>query len=91
MAELQGISDAITALVEQQATGSEAIAEQLTVIADEISQFQAGDPISQAELDELEAKIRAAADTATQQAAQIRSNSQQIAGIVPDSPTPPPA
>jgi hypothetical protein len=88
MDQLQGIHDAIGVLTESQAQGSEAIAAQLTVIADELSQFSAG-AISQADLAAVEAKIRDAAAIATQQAADIRANSQQITTIVPDTPAPP--
>ena len=85
MADLSGIHDALVQLTEQQAQGSEAIAEQLSVIASEIEQLNAGS-IDQADLDELAAQVRAAAQTATDQAAQIRANSQQISGMVPDEP-----
>lgn len=85
MDRLEGITQAINALVEQQAVGDEAIAAQLTVIADEISQLNAGS-ITDAELDALETRIRDAAATAERQAADIRANSQQITGIVPEAP-----
>lgn len=90
MAELSGIRDAIVHLTEQQAQGSEAIAEQLNVIASEIEQLNTAS-IEQADLDELAAQIRAAAQTATDQAAAIRANSQQISGMVPDAPPQPTA
>lgn len=85
VAELQGIKDAIAQLSEQQAAGSDAIAAQLTVIADEIAQLNSAS-ISQDELDALEKQIRDAAQVASDQAAQIRANSQQISGMVPDAP-----
>jgi hypothetical protein len=85
MADLQGIQAEIAHLSEQQAAGSDAIAAQLTVIADEVSQINA-ETIKQEDLDALAAQIRQAAQVATDQAAQIRANSEQIAGIVPDAP-----
>ena len=90
MADLQGIKDAIVALTAQQADGSDAIAQQLTVIADEISQLNA-ETIKQEDLDALAQQIREAAAVAEQQATQIRANSDQIAGMVPDEPPAPPA
>jgi predicted XRE-type DNA-binding protein len=88
MATLQGIQHEIANLVAQQATGADAIATQLTVIADEISQLDAAQ-LQQADLDVLAAQIREAAMTAEQQAAQIRANSQQIGGMVPEAPATP--
>jgi hypothetical protein len=85
MADLQGIQAEIANLSEQQAAGSDAIAAQLTVIADEISQINA-ETIKQEDLDALAAQVRQAAQVATDQATQIRANSAQIAGIVPDAP-----
>lgn len=85
MAELSGIHAAIVELTNQQAAGSDAIATQLTTIADEIAQLNTA-AISQDDLDAIEQQIRAAAQLAADQAAQIRANSQQIAGMVPDEP-----
>lgn len=87
VAELQGIRDAMAELGTQQAAGSEAIASQLTVIANEIAQLDA-EAISQEQIDKLAGDIRAAAQLAEEQAAQVRANSQQIAGMVPDDPPP---
>jgi hypothetical protein len=85
MAELTGIEDAIVTLGTQQAAGSDAIAAQLTAIADEISQINA-ETIAQADLDALAQQIRDAAAVAEKQAADIRTNTASIAGIVPDTP-----
>jgi hypothetical protein len=85
MAELTGIQDAIVTLGTQQAAGSDAIAAQLTAIADEISQINA-ETIAQADLDALAQQIRDAAAVAEKQAAAIRTNTASIAGIVPDAP-----
>jgi hypothetical protein len=85
MAELTGIREAIATLGTQQAAGSDAIAAQLTAIADEISQINA-ETIVQADLDALAQQIRDAAKVAEDQATAIRTNTAQIAGIVPDAP-----
>jgi hypothetical protein len=85
MAELTGIQDAIVTLGTQQAAGSDAIAAQLTAIADEISQISA-ETIEQADLDALALQIREAAAVAEKQAADIRANTASISGIVPDAP-----
>ena len=85
VASVDSIKQELTRLISSQADGSAAIAEQLTKIADEIAQFDAED-ITQEQLDKLETELRTAADTATQQAADIRANSDAIAGIVPDAP-----
>jgi hypothetical protein len=90
MAELTGIQDAIVTLGTQQAAGSDAIAAQLTAIADEISQITA-ETIQQADLDALAQQIRDAAAVAEKQAADIRANTAQVAGIVPDTPPATPA
>lgn len=89
MAELTGIRNAVMELVAQQANSAQALAEQLTVIADEISQITAGQ-VQQADLDELATQIREAATTAEAQATQIRAHSTQIAGMIPDTPPPAP-
>lgn len=89
MAELSGIHQALDALTQAQIAGSEAIAAQLTTIADEIAQLEVSD-IEQGQLDAIEQQIRAAATLATEQAAQIRANSAQVAGMVPDDPAPEP-
>lgn len=90
VAELQGIHDAIVTLGTQQAAGSQAIADQLTAIADEIGQLNA-EAVSQADLDAIATQIRDAAKVAEDQAASIRANTANIAGIVPDAPPAPPA
>lgn len=88
VASVDSIKAELIRLTDAQASGTQAIAQQLTVIADEIAQFNA-DTITQEQLDKLEAELRTAADTATQQAADIQANNQQIAGIVPDAPPAP--
>lgn len=85
MDRLDGIITAIGELTTQQAAGSEAIAAQLTAIADEIAQLTAGS-ITDEQLDAIEQQIRTAASTAQQQAADIQTNTEQITGIVPDAP-----
>lgn len=88
VASVDSIKQELTRLTEAQAAGSQAIADQITVIADEIAQFSAG-AITQEQLERLEAELRTAADTATQQATATRANTQAIAGIVPDAPPTP--
>ena len=87
MDRLTGIENAILDLGTQQAAGTAAIAAQLTVVANEISQLNA-ETIQAADLARLEQQIRAAAKIAEDQAAAIRANSQQIASMVPDPPAP---
>jgi hypothetical protein len=88
MERLQGIIDALSALTTQQAAGSDAIAAQITVVADEIAQANEG-TITKEQLDAIEAQLRSAAATAQQQAADIRANSEQIATVIPDPPATP--
>ncbi len=88
MANIAGIQAEIANLVAKQTDEAQALADQLTVIADEISQLRAGQ-IDQGELDALAAQIREAATTAGTQAEQTRANSAQIAGMIPDAPPTP--
>jgi uncharacterized phage infection (PIP) family protein YhgE len=89
MADLQGIKDAIVELTSQQAAGQQALTDQLTVIANEIDQLDA-EAIDQAELDALAQQIRDAAAVSQAGVDQVRANSAQIAGMVPDEPPPTP-
>ena len=90
MAELQGLRDALTALGVNQGNIWDAVAAQLTVIANEIAQLTA-ESVDQATLDAFTAQIQEAAAAAERQAAEIRLNTTEIAGMVPDEPEPPPA
>ena len=83
--QIQGIKDTLIRIEEQQASAAEALAEQVTIIATEVSQWNAG-AITSEQLTNLQTKLSQIATTAEQQAAQVRANSEQIAGIVPDAP-----
>jgi uncharacterized phage infection (PIP) family protein YhgE len=89
MAELQGIKDAIVELTTQQAAGQQALTDQLTAIANEIAQLDA-ESIDQAELDALAQQIRDAAATSQAGVDQVKANTAQITGMVPDEPPPTP-
>jgi ABC-type transporter Mla subunit MlaD len=82
---VQLIKDEMARLADGQAQQTEVLATQLDAIAQEIAQFQAQD-ITQAQLDNLLSAVTTAADTAHQQAADIRANTEQIKTIVPDTP-----
>ena len=82
---VQSIKDEMARLADGQAQQTDALAAQLEAIVAEMQEFTAGN-ITQEQLDNLHSAIQAAADTAHQQAADIRSNTQQIAQIVPDQP-----
>jgi hypothetical protein len=89
MADLQSIQAAIVELTTQQAAGQQALTDQLTVIANEIDQLDA-ESIDQAEIDALAQQIRDAAAASQAATDQVRANSAQIAGMVPDQPPPTP-
>lgn len=84
MAELTGIQDAINSLVTNQADGQEALAAHLTAIEEEIRQL--GESPSQVQLDALADQVNAAAATSAKGAADLRAMTQQIQGMVPDTP-----
>jgi len=88
VAEMQQLRDEITRLVDAQADGADAIAAEITTIANEMSQWTP-DTVTQETINAFAAQIRQAATTAEDQAAQIRANSAQIASIVPDAPPQP--
>ena len=89
MDSVQAIKDEMARLADGQAQQTEALATQLEAIVAEMQQFNAQN-ITQEQLDNLLSSITSAADTAHQQAADIRSNTEQITGIVPDAPPPTP-
>jgi len=89
MESVQSIKDTVILLQQNQAEASQALTEQVTRIADEMAQYTA-ESITQEQLDNLGAALRACADSAAQQTATIRSNTEQISGIVPDQPPPAP-
>ena len=101
VASIDSIKAEVVRLTENQASAadalvssSQALTEQVTRIADEVAQWNAvGTPVTPEQMTNLEAALRAAADTAAhqssaieQQAADIRANSEAIAGIIPDNP-----
>lgn len=83
--QVQGIKDTLMRIEEQQAAAADALAEQVTIIATEVGEWNAG-AITSEQIATLQAKLSQIATTAEQQAAQVRANSAQIAGIVPDAP-----
>jgi hypothetical protein len=80
MPDFQGLREALVELMVHQAACTAALADQLLWLAG-----GAADPMAQVELDALVAQVRTAADTARQQTALIRANSQGIAALVPES------
>lgn len=84
VAEITGIQNAITSLVTNQAAGQEALSAHLTAIEEEIRQL--GDSPTQADLDALANQVRAAAATAAKGAEDLRAMTEQVAGMVPDTP-----
>lgn len=90
VASVDSIKAEVVRLNENQAAAAEALNEQVTKIADEVSQWNAsGTPVTDEQMTNLETALRAAADTAAQQATNIRANSDAIAGIIPDAPPTP--
>lgn len=85
---IQGIKDTLVRIEESQAAAAENLASQVTVIANEVSQWNK-ESVTPEQVTNLQNKLTEIATTAEQQAAQIRANSEQIAGIVPDQPAPP--
>jgi hypothetical protein len=84
--EISGIQNAINSLVTNQADGQEALAAHLTAIENEIRQLGANP--TQAELDHLADQVNAAAATTTKAAADLRAMTEQVSGMVPDTPPP---
>lgn len=89
MASIDSIKAEIVRLNDNQAAAATALTEQVTRIADEVTQWNAsGTPVTDAQMTNLETSLRAAADAAAQQAANIQANNQAIQGIIPDAPAP---
>jgi hypothetical protein len=84
VAELTGIQNAINTLVTNQADGQAALSAHLTAIEDEIRQL--GTSPTQAQLDALADQINAAATTSAQAATDLRAMTDQVKGMVPDTP-----
>lgn len=85
MEQLAEIKQTLVRIEESQAVAAEALAEQVTVIAQEVSQWNTG-AITTEQLTNLQTTLSSIAQTAESQAAQIRANSAEIAAIVPDTP-----
>lgn len=96
-AEVVRLNENQAAAADALVDSSQALTEQVTRIADEVAQWNAsGTPVTDAQMTNLEAALKSAADTSaqqtsaiTQQAAAIRANSDAIAGIIPDEPATP--
>lgn len=87
VASIDSVKAEIVRLNENQATAASALNEQVTRIADEVAQWNAsGTPVTEEQMTNLEAALRAAADSAGKQAADIQANTQAIQGIIPDEP-----
>lgn len=87
VAELSVIQDAITALTTQQAQGQADLSAHLTAIEEEIAQLSA-ETITQEQLDQLAAQIHAAAAASAQAGTDLRAMTEQVKGMVPDTPAP---
>lgn len=85
VAELSVISDAIVALTTQQAQGQTALSEHLTAIEEEIAQLNA-ETITQEQLDALAVQIHEAAAVSAKGAEDLRAATEQVKGMVPDTP-----
>jgi hypothetical protein len=86
VAELTSITEALTVLATNQAQGQTALSEHLTAIEEEIRQL--GDAPTQAELDAIADQIHQAAAVSAQGAADLRAMTEQVKGMVPDTPAP---
>jgi hypothetical protein len=84
VAELSGIQEALTVLATNQADGQAALSAHLTAIEDEIRQL--GDAPTQAELDAIADQIHDAAQVSAKGAADLRAMTEQVKGMVPDTP-----
>jgi hypothetical protein len=87
MEQIEEIKQTLIRMQEGQAATSQAIAEQVTTIATEISQWTP-QTVTSEQLATLQANLLRAAETAEAQAAEIRANTEQITAIVPDEPPP---
>jgi hypothetical protein len=86
---VQSIIAEVQRINTNQVASAEAIAVQITRIADEVEQYATqGTVVTPEQMTNLGAALRSIADTAEQQAADIRANTDAIAGIVPDAPPP---
>lgn len=88
VAELSVIQDAIVALTTQQAQGQQALSAHLTAIEEEIAQLNA-ETITQEQLDALAAQIHAAAGVSAKGVTDLQAMTEQVKGMVPDTPPSP--
>jgi uncharacterized protein with von Willebrand factor type A (vWA) domain len=86
---VEAIIEQMARLNEGQAQQTDAIAAQLEAVVAEMQQYAAED-ITEAQLTNLLNAVTAAADTSHKLAADIRKNTEQITGIVPDAAHPAP-
>ena len=84
--ELSGIQQAIDALVTNQAQGQDDLNAHLAAIEEEIRQL--GENPTQAQLDALADQIHAAAAVSAKGAEDLRAMTDQVKGMVPDTPQP---
>jgi hypothetical protein len=84
VAELTGINEALVVLTTNQADGQAAMSEHLTAIEEEIRQL--GNNPSQADLDAIANQIHEAAARSSQAATDLRAMTEQVKGMVPDTP-----
>jgi hypothetical protein len=82
--EISGIQQAIDALTTNQAAGQEALSAHLTAIEEEIRQL--GENPTQAQLDDLANQVHAAAEASAKAATDLRAMTEQVKGMVPDTP-----
>ena len=84
VAELTGITEALAVLSTNQAAGQDALSAHLTAIEDEIRQL--GDSPSQADLNAIADQIHEAAAVSAKGATDLRAMTEQVKGMVPDTP-----
>jgi hypothetical protein len=84
VAELTSITDALAVLTTNQAAGQDALSAHLAAIEEEIRQL--GDAPTQAQLDGIADQIHQAAAVSAQGATDLRAMTEQVKGMVPDTP-----
>jgi hypothetical protein len=84
--EISGIQSAIDRLVTNQSAGWEQMNVHLAAIQAEITQL--GDQPTQAQLDHLADQVNAAADVSARAVDDLKGMTEQVKGMVPDTPTP---
>jgi hypothetical protein len=84
VAELSGIHEALAALTTNQAAGQQALSAHLSAIEEEIRQL--GDAPSQADLDAIADQIHEAAAVSAKGATDLQAMTEQVKGMLPDTP-----